>query len=345
MSTETKTNYLKTILWIISSIASSVGLILTNKVIMQPPFNFVYVFTLTSIHFFVTAVAMEFMAVVGLFTRTWLPLMPSMIMAVACTLAVGLANMSLKLNSVGFYQLCKLLGIPYLVIVQVIFYKTHTSCAIKISLLIILIGMALATIADVQLNLVGTIVGLIAVVISTQFQIWQGKNQHDYKLNALQMTYAQSLPTFFVCALLALTVEFSGFHPNTNILSHKWTFTEIQWIALSAILAAFANLTCYGLIGNTSAITFQVTGHFKTALILLGGYFLTRGQAQIKSTNVIGILICFFGSIVYGATRHAEQADVNSSELFATTKLSKLYRRFWIQQKSDEEPSQALIEA
>ncbi len=325
---------------------SSVGLILSNKVIMQPPFNFVYVFTLTSIHFFVTALVMELMAVVGVFTRSWLPLIPTMIMAVACSLAVGLANMSLKLNSVGFYQLCKLLGIPYLVIIQMIFYKTHTSYAIKLSLLIILIGMALATIADVQFNVVGTIVGLIAVVITTQFQIWQGKNQHDYKLNALQITYAQSLPTFAVCALLALTIEFSGFYPNMNILSHKWTFIEIKWIALSSILAAFANLTCYGLIGNTSAITFQVTGHIKTALILLGGYFLTQGQGQIRSSNVIGILICFCGSIVYGATRHAEQADVNVSELFRTirSKLSKLYRRLWNQQTSDEEPSQSLIE-
>jgi len=339
--TERKTNYVKTISWIISSIMSSVGLILTNKIIMEPPFNFVYVFTLTSIHFFVTALTMELMALMGLFTRSRLPWMPSMLMAVACSLSVALTNLSLKFNSVGFYQLCKLLGIPYLVFIQAILYKTHTSCAIKLSLFIILLGMALATITDVQLNEIGIIVGLTGVIITTQFQIWQGKNQHDYKLNALQINYAQSLPTFFVCTVLALLVEFGGFHQNTSILSHKWTITEIKWIALSAILAAFANLTCYGLIGNTSAITFQVTGHIKTALILISGYFLTRGKVQISTSNVIGVLICLCGSIVYGAIRHVEQVDGNARRLFPTTELIKLYRWLWIQQRSDEEPDQS----
>ncbi|CAM2726868.1 unnamed protein product [Rotaria socialis] len=282
-------SYIKTSSWIVSSIMSSVGLILTNKVLMEPPFNFVYVFMLTSIHFFVNALTMEIMAALGFFTRIRLPWMPSMLMAVACSLSVGLANLSLHLNSVGFYQLCKLLGIPYLVFIQTILYKTHTSCALKLSLIIILLGMALATITDVQLNAVGTVVGLTGVIINTQFQIWQGKNQHDYKLSALQINYAQSLPTFFACTVLALVVEFSGFHKNMYILAHKWTLLEVKWITLSAVLAACANLTCYGLIGNTSVITFQVIGHIKTALILLSGYFFTRRQVEISSSNVIGI--------------------------------------------------------
>jgi solute carrier family 35 protein E3 len=345
LSVERGTNYIKTSLWIISSIMSSVGLILTNKVIMEPPYNFVYVFTLTSIHFLVTALTMEIMAVVGIFTRSRLPWVPSVLMAMACSLSVGLSNSSLKLNSVGFYQLCKLLGIPCLVFIQAVVYKTHTSSAVKLPLFIILFGMSLATVTDVQLNAVGAIVGLTGVIITTQFQIWQGKNQHDYELNALQINHAQSLPTFFACSLLALLVEFSGFQQNMYILSHTWTLIEIKWIGLSALLAASANLTCYGLIGNTSAITFQVTGHAKTALILIGGYFLTRGRQQISSSNVIGILICLCGSILYGVVRHAEQTDVNIRELFPIAGAIKLFRRCCIQQRSTEESDQPSIDA
>ncbi|CAF4146529.1 unnamed protein product, partial [Rotaria sordida] len=33
--------------------------------------------------------------------------------------------------------------------------------------------MTLTTVTDVQLNVVGTIVGLTGVVLTTQFQIWQ----------------------------------------------------------------------------------------------------------------------------------------------------------------------------
>lgn len=289
MSGNRPINYIKTSAWVLSSVTSSVGLILTNKILLEPPFNFVYVFSLTAIHFFVTFVTMEILAVLRFFTRCRLPWRPSMLMAVTCSLSVGLTNTSLKFNSVGFYQLCKLLGIPYLVFVQVILYKVHTSCAVKGSLFIILLGMGIATVTDVQLNAPGTIVGLLGVIITTQFQLWQGKNQTDYALSALQINYAQSLPTFVACSLLAVLVEFTGFNANQTILSHKWTPVEIKWLALSSILAAIANLTCYGLIGNTSAITFQVTGHLKTALILIGGCLLTRGRVHISTNNIIGI--------------------------------------------------------
>ncbi|CAM4847462.1 unnamed protein product [Rotaria magnacalcarata] len=279
---------------------------------------------------------MESMALLGFFTRNRLPWIPSLLMAVMCSLAVGLSNSSLKLNSVGFYQLCKLLGIPYLVLIQSILYKTHTSSAIRLSLVAILLGMGLATVADVQLNSMGTIVGLVGVVVTTQFQIWQGKNQHDYHLNAFQINYAQALPTFCACTLIALSVEFSGFHQNMYILSHKWTIAEITWIALSAILAAFANLACYGLIGNTSPITFQVTGHVKTALILISGYFLTRGQAQTSSKNIIGIFICLIGSIMYGAIRYGEETNAPIQGLCSSSKIIKRIQRFWMGNQPDE---------
>ncbi|CAF3947632.1 unnamed protein product [Adineta steineri] len=288
---------------------------------------------------------MELMAIMGLFTRSRLPWRPSMLMAIACSLSVALTNMSLKLNSVGFYQLCKLLGIPWLVFIQAILYKIHTSYAVKLSLFIILLGMALATLTDVQFNIVGTIVGLIGVMITTQFQIWQGKNQKDYKLNPLQINYAQSLPTFLACAFLALLVEFSGFHQDMCILSHNWSLLEIKWIALSAILAACANLTCYGLIGETSAITFQVTGHAKTALILISGYLLTRERVQISSTNVIGVLTCLGGSIIYGVIRHAEQVYGNVAESFLTTKLGRLVRQRFLQDRPHDDSSQCSIDA
>ena len=179
-----ETSYIKTGSWIIGSVLSSVGLILINKIIMGPPFNFVYVFTLTSIHFLITAISMEIMTLTGIFNRTRLPWVTSATMSIACTLSVGLMNLSLKLNSVGVYQLCKLLGVPWLVFVETTVYGTHTSSAVKLSLIVIVIGMGLATVTDVHFNLSGGVVGLTAVIVTTQFQIWQGRKQHDHKLNA-----------------------------------------------------------------------------------------------------------------------------------------------------------------
>ena len=47
------------------------------------------------------------------------------------------------------------------------------------------------------------------------------------------------------------------------------------WIVLATCFLALAvNLCSFGLIGKTSAITFQVVGHAKTCLVLIGGYVL-----------------------------------------------------------------------
>ena len=39
--------------------------------------------------------------------------------------------------------------------------------------------------------------------------------------------------------------------------------SEMAWIALSCVLALSVNLCTYGLIGKTSAVTYQVVGHAK----------------------------------------------------------------------------------
>jgi solute carrier family 35 protein E3 len=326
-STVNKSNFIKTTLWGMANVLSSVGLILTNKVIMGPPFNFIYVFTLTSIHFLVTALTMEIMALVHVFSRSGLTWTSSALMSTACALSVGLMNLSLRLNSLGFYQLCKLLGIPWLVVVQAIVYKMHTSCAIKISLAIILVGIALATIKHVHLNILGCIVGLSAVVVAIQFQIWQGRKQREYQLNAMQINHAQALPTFFVCAFLAIVTEFNSVDQNMSVSSHRWTLTEVKWITLSAVLAACVNLCSYGLIGNTSVITFQVVGHAKTVLILIASYFLYQEQTQLRWNNILGIAITLCGVIAYGFLRHNETAAHNLYQLFSQTILERLFRR------------------
>ncbi|CAF1449769.1 unnamed protein product [Adineta ricciae] len=140
-----------------------------------------FVFTLTSIHFLVTAIEMEIMAMVGLFDRTRLPWGTSAKMAVFCT-----------------GSLCKLLGIPWLVFVERIVYKKHTSFGSNLSLIVILTGMFYATVADVSLSIVGSSIGIVAVMITTQYQIWQGIVQCEHKLSPLQINYAQALPTFFL---------------------------------------------------------------------------------------------------------------------------------------------------
>ena len=317
--------FVKTILWIFMNILSSCGLILTNKLIMGPPFHFVYVFTLTSIHFFATALTMEVLAFTKLFTRGGLKWTSSLLMSITCALSVGLMNLSLNINTVSFYQLCKLMGVPWLVFVRRFFYKKHTSCAIKVSLAIILAGVALATVKYVYMTPLGFLVGFAAVVVTIQFQIWQSEKQHEYQLNAMQLNHSQALPTFFICVLLAICIEFNTFYSKRNILLHTWTLTELKLIAFSALLAACVNLCSYGLLGVTSTITFQVVGHVKTLLIFILGHLLYQEQTTINWNNFVGIFIAMLGTTFYGYFCYSETDSCNISELHVQTGNSTSY--------------------
>ena len=175
-TTSEQPSQLSVIGWILGSIGSSVGLILINKLIMHN-FEFKYVFTLTALHFAVTTIGMEVMALMNFFTRGRLPFREIVIMAIFCIGSVAFMNFSLQYNSVGFYQVLKLLCIPCMVVIQTYFYGQFFTNKVKLTLFIVLLGVGIATVTDMELNAFGCFVGALAVLFTTVFQIWQGEKQ------------------------------------------------------------------------------------------------------------------------------------------------------------------------
>ena len=315
-------------LWTINHVLSSVALILINKVIMGPPFNFKYVFTLSSIHLFVTAVTMEFMALNKVFVPSsglkWSASL--MLTSIVCGLSAGLMNLSLRMNSLDFYELFKLLGVPWLVFMQVVVYKKHTSCMIIITLFMILIGIVLAATMYAQSNLFSCVVALVAVLVTTQSQIWENQKEHEDQSDLIQIAHAQVLPSFFACALLAILLEFTSFNEEMNILYHTWTLTEIKWILLSAAAAAFVNLCSYGLMEDTSIIAFEAAKHLKTVLILIASYYLYDADTHKAWNNLLGIAIALCGTVSYTYLSSIEAPGRSLDEWFSAIALNKLFR-------------------
>jgi solute carrier family 35 protein E3 len=67
-------------------------------------------------------------------------------------------------------------------------------------------------------------------------------------------------------------------------------------------MAIAVNLCSAGLIGKTSAVTYQVVGHLKTCLVLIGGFiFVPTSNFTTKELlkNVFGISIAMVGVIAY----------------------------------------------
>ena len=72
-------------------------------------------------------------------------------------------------------------------------FGEYANRKIQLSLLILLVGLAWATVTDVHLNAPGFLIGVLAVVTTTVFQIWQGSKQREFGMSGIQLQSAVAM--------------------------------------------------------------------------------------------------------------------------------------------------------
>ncbi|MBA0644490.1 hypothetical protein Goklo_028644, partial [Gossypium klotzschianum] len=152
------------------SVASSVSIVICNKALMSN-LGFPFATTLTSWHLMVTFCTLHAAQRFNLFESKPIDMKTVMLFGILNGVSIGLLNLSLGFNSIGFYQMTKLAIIPFTVLLETIFLKKQFSQKIKMSLLVLLVGVGIASITDLQLNSVGTILSLLAIVTTCVGQI------------------------------------------------------------------------------------------------------------------------------------------------------------------------------
>mmetsp|Transcript_29286 Transcript_29286/g.47040 ORF Transcript_29286/g.47040 Transcript_29286/m.47040 type:complete len:336 (+) Transcript_29286:115-1122(+) len=292
-----------TLALIIGSILSSVALVVVNKQIFA--LGFPYVFTLSTMHFIVTCGLLQIMARgLGLFQVKYLPFSTNLMVATFGVGSICLMNFSLKFNSVGFYQMLKLCIVPCCLAINAVSYGEYATRKVMAALFMVLVGVGIATVTDVELNAVGTLFGVAAVVVTAQYQIWQGKKQKESGLSSSQLACSVSLFQIFVGFFLAVVFEAGDLmHSEDNTANKQPGRLSLnQLIALSCILAVSVNVHSFALIGKTSAVTFQVVGHGKTCLILSSGYamhIMANKPFSDLYKNIFGVMIALVGVGLY----------------------------------------------
>mmetsp|Transcript_18365 Transcript_18365/g.21146 ORF Transcript_18365/g.21146 Transcript_18365/m.21146 type:complete len:309 (+) Transcript_18365:39-965(+) len=273
--------------------ASSIGIVFTNKVVFQT-YHFRYGTLLTLIHFVVTFLGLELCRRFGLFERKKdVDLMKVVPLCVSFCGFVVLTNISLLYNSVGFYQLMKVLTTPLIVVIQTLFYAETFSMKVKLSLALTCVGVAIATVTDTQANTVGTIFALSALVITSMYQIWVGTKQKELDCSGYQLLYLQAP----MSALLLIPVVPLMDDSLADLIMHPPSQGAIIAILMSSVLAFLVNLSIFLVIGKTSPVTYNVLGHFKLTIILTLGF--VAFDAPIDAKNVSGILVTLAGVIWY----------------------------------------------
>ncbi|CAL9057423.1 unnamed protein product [Musa banksii] len=286
------------------SVVSSVSIVICNKALMSS-LGFIFATTLTSWHLLVTFCSLHVALLMKLFEHKPFDRKAVMGFGVLNGISIGLLNLSLGFNSVGFYQMTKLAIIPCTVFLETVFLAKKFSRSIQLSLTILLLGVGIATVTDLQLNLLGSVLSLLAVVTTCIAQIifWtltsclQMTNtiQKKFKVSSTQLLY-QSAP--YQALTLFISGPFlDGLLTNQNVFAFNYTPQVLIFIVLSCLISVSVNFSTFLVIGKTSPVTYQVLGHLKTCLVLAFGYVLLHDPFSWR--NIFGILVAIVGMVFY----------------------------------------------
>ncbi|KAF7806704.1 nucleotide-sugar uncharacterized transporter 1-like [Senna tora] len=272
----------------------AVGIIFMNKMVLQTV-NFRFPIFLTLIHYFVS---WFFMAVLKTFSL--LPASPStkstqisalFTLGFVMSLSTGLANVSLKYNSIGFYQMAKIAVTPSIVLAELVLYRKRVSMAKGLALTVVSIGVAVATVTDLQFHAFGACVALAWIIPSAVNKILWSRLQQQENWTALALMWKTTPITLIFLAAMLPCLDPPG------VFSFDWNFQNTSVIFASAILGFLLQWSGALALGATSAISHVVLGQFKTCVLLLGNYYLFGSNPG--KTSISGAFTAIAGMSVY----------------------------------------------
>lgn len=283
---------------VIGNILSVVGVVIMNKYITEVDgYNFM-VF-LSFLHFAFTSIGCRVMMMGGFFTWTPAPFSGVLPVAIGSLLSVAFMNLNLSHNSVGFYQLSKLLCIPVTLWVQYVAYNTTVSRSVQFTLIPITFGVGYATVYDIEIRFVGFIFAGCAILATAVAQIFTNVYQKSLDCNALQLLHHTS--PLIACGMLIMCPFFDDVKALVN---YEYHIGGVIRICVSCFFALGVNVSNYLVLGKTSPLTYQVLGHLKTILILVLGFLFFNKTVDMR--NVLGIIIAMVGVIAYTEVRRRQ---------------------------------------
>ncbi|CAL5418635.1 unnamed protein product [Camellia sinensis] len=299
------------------NVISSVGIIMANKQLMSlNGYAFTFATTLTGFHFAVTALVGLVSNATGYSASKHVPLWELLWFSIVANMSITGMNLSLMLNSVGFYQISKLSMIPVVCVMEWILHSKHYSREVKMSVVVVVIGVGVCTVTDVKVNAKGFLCAFMAVLSTSLQQISIGSLQKKYSIGSFELLSKTAPIQSFSLLVLGPIIDY--YLSGKFIGSYKMSSGAILFILLSCSLAVFCNVSQYLCIGRFSAVSFQVLGHMKTVCVLTLGWLLFDSELTFK--NIMGMLIAVIGMIIYSWAMEAEKQS--NTKITSQTKNS-----------------------
>ncbi|KMZ70928.1 Nucleotide-sugar transporter family protein [Zostera marina] len=292
------------------NVVSSVGIIMVNKVLMSAAgYGFGFATTLTGFHFGTTAFVGWVSNKTGFSSSKQIPLWELLWFSIVANMSITGMNLSLMLNSVGFYQISKLSITPVVCVMEWLLNNKSYSNRVIMAVLIVAFGVGVCTVTDVQVNGKGFLCACVAVMCTSLQQITIGSFQKKYSIDSFELL-SKTAPVQAV-SLLTFGPFIDYFLNNHSILAYHFSYGATFFIFFSCGLAVFCNASQYMCIGRFSAVSFQVLGHMKTVCVLILGWIFFDSALTIK--NLSGMALTVAGMVTYSWAMELEkQAKKNS---------------------------------
>ncbi|GMJ15962.1 hypothetical protein like AT5G55950 [Hibiscus trionum] len=296
----------------------AVGIILTNKLVMgKVGFNFPIFLTL--IHYTVAWLLLAFFKALS-----WLPVSPPskttpssslFTLGAIMAFASGLANTSLKYNSVGFYQMAKIAVTPTIVLAEFILFRKTISFKKVLALVVVSAGVAVATVTDLEFSAFGACIAIAWIIPSAINKIlWSNLQQHANWTALALMWKTTPITISFLVALMPWL-------DPPGLLLFKWDINNGSAILVSALLGFLLQWSGALALGATSATSHVVLGQFKTCVILVGGYLLLDSDPGPVSLS--GAVVALAGMSAYTLLNLKESKESLNKQIPMQDPVSK----------------------
>lgn len=127
--------------------------------------------TLSMIHFVITFIGLIICEKLDVFCVKDIDIKQMILIAMTFCGFVVLTNLSLAHNTVGTYQMAKMMTTPCVIVMQMIFYKKRFSMLVKLTLIPITLGVIINFYYDIQFNIIGTVYATLGVLVTSLYQV------------------------------------------------------------------------------------------------------------------------------------------------------------------------------
>jgi len=256
---------------------SALCTIVANKYALRA---FPYPAALTAVHYTISWLAVSIALRLGAFERgTVQPEQKKLFysLVVAWATCNALSNASLEANSVGFYQLMKVLTTPIVVFIDFVWHGKVISSGKAAVLALACVGIAVATVSDVQLSLRGTLLAFASVMFGVAQKTLNEHMQQRGGLSTLQLMLEAFPP------MTAIGVALVPLMDSHTLFAFEYSTSAVTKVLFSGAVAVCINFSTTLVLGVTSALSLVLLGQVKTCSIMIAGLILFDAQPNRRA--------------------------------------------------------------